>query len=137
MKKLLNISEEEKLRILEMHESATNKHYLFEQTAPSGLTNKTSTNIVPLSLNSTYEAIRSTDNQKYQITPKRIYTHPGDGYIGYMANIVGPGSYEGDELTAELAAKCPDGCYDLSGEETNKIGGNTEMGKFTITRKIK
>jgi hypothetical protein len=32
MKNLLNISEEEKNRILEMHESATNKHYLKEQT---------------------------------------------------------------------------------------------------------
>ena len=31
MKNLLNISEEEKNRILEMHESATNKHYLNEQ----------------------------------------------------------------------------------------------------------
>ena len=31
MKNLLNISEEEKSRILEMHESATNKHYLNEQ----------------------------------------------------------------------------------------------------------
>ena len=92
---------------------------------------------VPLNLNSTYEAIRSTDKQKYQITPKRIYTDSEDGYIGYMANIVGPGSYEGDKLTAELAAKCPGGCYDLSGEETNKIRGNTEMGEFTIIRKIK
>ena len=31
MKNLLNISEEEKSRILEMHETATNKHYLNEQ----------------------------------------------------------------------------------------------------------
>jgi hypothetical protein len=31
MKNLLNISEEEKNRILEMHTSATNKHYLNEQ----------------------------------------------------------------------------------------------------------
>jgi hypothetical protein len=31
MKNLLNISEEEKTRILEMHETATNKHYLNEQ----------------------------------------------------------------------------------------------------------
>jgi len=91
----------------------------------------------PLILNSTYEAIRSTDKQKYQITPKRIYTDSENDYNGYMANIVGPGSYEGDRLTAELAAKCPNGCYDLSGEETNVIGGNTEMGTFTITKKIK
>jgi hypothetical protein len=91
----------------------------------------------PLILNSTYEAIRSTDKQKYQITPKRIYTDSENDYNGYMANIVGPGSYEGNKLTAERAAKCPDGCYDLSGQETNVIGGNTEMGIFTITRKIK
>ena len=73
----------------------------------------------PLIINSTYEAIRSTDKQKYQITPKRIYTDSENDYNGYMANIVGPGSYEGDELTAELAAKCTNGCYDLSGQETN------------------
>ena len=33
MKNLLNISEEEKNRILEMHETATNKQYLSEQVA--------------------------------------------------------------------------------------------------------
>jgi hypothetical protein len=38
MKNLLNISEEEKSRILEMHETATNKQYLSEQMAPQSLT---------------------------------------------------------------------------------------------------
>ena len=96
----------------------------------------------PLNIKSTYEAIRSTDKQKYQITINSIYmgTDPDDGYNGYMASIVGPGTYEGEELTAQNAAadsKYPNGGYDLSGEETNVIGGNTEMGKFTIIRKIK
>ncbi len=95
----------------------------------------------PLNIKSTYEAIRSTDKQKYQITINSIYmgTDPDDGYNGYMASIVGPGTYEGEELTAQNAAadsKYPNGGYDLSGEETNVIGGNTEMGKFTIIRKI-
>ena len=35
MKNLLNISEEKKNRILEMHESATNKQYLSEQSVSS------------------------------------------------------------------------------------------------------
>jgi len=94
----------------------------------------------PLNIKSTYEAIRSTDKQKYQITINSIYTGPDDGYNGYMASIVGPGTYEGNKLTAQNAAsdsKYPNGGYDLSGEETNVIGGNTEMGKFTIIRKIK
>ena len=116
-----------------MSDAISKKIFPNTQTKPAP-TNSTN---VPLNINSTYEAIRSTDKQKYQITPKRIYTDSEDGYIGYMANIVGPGSYEGDKLTAELAAKCPGGCYDLSGEETNKIRGNTEMGEFTITKKIK
>jgi hypothetical protein len=38
MKNLLNISEEEKNRILEMHETATNKQYLSEEMAPQSLT---------------------------------------------------------------------------------------------------
>ena len=93
---------------------------------------------VPLILNSTYEAIRSTDKQKYQITPKRIYTEPDSkGYIGYMANIVGPGTYQGNGFTAEDAVKYPNGGYDLTQDKTNVIGGNTEMGDFTIIRKIK
>ena len=94
----------------------------------------------PLNIKSTYEAIRSTDKQKYQITINSIYTDSEDDYNGYMASIVGPGTYEGNKLTAQNAAsdsKYPNGGYDLSGEETNVIGGNTEMGKFTIIRKIK
>ena len=91
----------------------------------------------PLILNSTYEAIRSTDKQKYQITPKRIYTDSENDYNGYMANIVGPGTYQGDGFTAEDAVKYPNGGYDLTQDKTNVIGGNTEMGDFTIIRKIK
>ena len=98
----------------------------------------------PLNIKSTYEAIRSTDKQKYQITINSIYTGPDDDYNGYMASIVGPGTYEGKELTAQNAAGDvatnwnggPRG-YDLSGQETNVIRGNTEMGIFTITKKIK
>ena len=106
----------------------------------------------PLNIKSTYEAIRSTDKQKYQITINSIYTDPDDGYNGYMASIVGPGTYEGKELTAqnaaagEVAAKYRNSLYpnnmgpigyDLSDRGTNVIGGNTEMGNFTIIRKIK
>jgi hypothetical protein len=91
----------------------------------------------PLNIKSTYEAIRSTDKQKYQITINSIYTDSEDDYNGYMASIVGPGTYEGNKLTAQNAAADSNGGYDLSGEETNVIGGNTEMGKFTIIRKIK
>jgi hypothetical protein len=94
----------------------------------------------PLNIKSTYEAIRSTDKQKYQITINSIYTGPDDDYNGYTASIVGPGTYEGEELTAQNAAadaRFTNGGYDLSGQETNVIGGNTEMGIFTITKKIK
>ena len=50
MKNLLNISEEEKNRILEMHESATNKHYLNEQpTVGAGvLAGAAAGSVVPL-----------------------------------------------------------------------------------------
>jgi hypothetical protein len=121
MKKVVRLTEADLVRIV--------KRVIKEQT--------NSTN-VPLNLNSTYEAIRSTDNQKYQITPKEIYTQPNSGYIGYMANIVGPGSYQGHKLTVDGTEKCySKGCYDLTQDKTNVVGGNTEMGDFTITRKIK
>ena len=70
--------------------------YLVEQSTPQKQ--------APLNIKSTYEAIRSTDKQKYQITINGIYTDPDDGYNGYMASIVGPGTYEGKELTAQNAA---------------------------------
>jgi hypothetical protein len=115
--------------------SPVGKTSIQEQVVAKTQTNSTN---VPLNLNSTYEAIRSTDNQKYQITPKEIYTQPNSGYIGYMANIVGPGSYQGHKLTVDGTEKCySKGCYDLTQDKTNVIGGNTEMGDFTITRKIK
>jgi hypothetical protein len=48
MKNLLNISEEEKNRILEMHTSATNKHYLNEQIAASAAAGAAAGSVVPL-----------------------------------------------------------------------------------------
>jgi len=48
MKNLLNISEEEKNRILEMHTSATNKNYLNEQIAASAAAGAAAGSVVPL-----------------------------------------------------------------------------------------
>jgi hypothetical protein len=156
MKHILNnMSEEEKNKIREQHTGGMkvmtesfsrllnsklgdSKPLVKEQVVAKEPTNGKQP---PLNIKSTYEAIRSTDKQKYQITINSIYTGPDDGYNGYTALIVGPGSYEGKELTSQNAARSlaanANGGYDLSGRETNKISGNSEMGEFTIIRKIK
>lgn len=133
MKKIIRLTENDLARIIRRVINEGNDDYLVEQSTPQKQ--------APLNIKSTYEAIRSTDNQKYQITINSIYTDSDDGYNGYTALIVGPGSYEGEELTSQNAARSlasdANGGYDLSGFETNKISGNSEMGEFTIIRKIK
>jgi hypothetical protein len=130
MKNLLNISEEEKSRILEMHETATNKQYLSEQTSPS-----------QYQINQVYEGIRVPQGKNVPQdfdSNKQKYTLTIVGADGrdVTANINGPGVYEGRNFPQKLvlSISIPS---EIANGIANGLCGNSELGCFTQLKRIK
>jgi hypothetical protein len=130
MKNLLNISEEEKSRILEMHETATNKQYLSEQTSPS-----------QYQINQVYEGIRvpkgknvpqdlDSKNQKYTLTIGEVNGRD------VWANINGPGVYKGEKFPHKLVLSISIPSEIANGMPSG-LCGNMELGCFTQLKRIK
>jgi len=67
----------------------------------------------------TLSAVRSVDKQSYKITVKQV----GEGFI--LGHIVGPGKYEGQDLSKGFTAE-------LNTNTPGVLAGNMEMGEFKI-----
>jgi hypothetical protein len=68
-------------------------------------------------------AKRDVDGQMYTIKIRTV----GSGYV--VADINGPGQYEGQPLKGTSPAG-----YELNSRTPGVLGGNTQMGTFTITK---
>jgi hypothetical protein len=71
------------------------------------------------------KAKRDVDGQMYTITIRRLL--PGGSEV--VADIVGPGEYEGHPLDADTGRS-----KSLNISQPGMIGGNQEMGMFTIVK---
>ncbi len=101
-----NITEKEKKQILESHMSHGYKKPLMEQSTQ-------------YKVGQTLSAVRSVDKQSYKITVKQV----GEGFI--LGHIVGPGKYEGQDLSKGFTAE-------LNTNTPGVLAGNMEMGEFKI-----